>query len=292
VDAPVTPPHPLPRPAGVWYRSLLFFPGHRRELHGKAAAAAPDALCLDLEDAVPGAFKEEAREVLEGLLQGEEPPGAAPLLVRINPVSTPDGRADLELLDRLARPPAGVVLPKVDTPGEVAWTRDALPFGLLLVPLVETARGLHNVEEIAGVEGVSALSMGGLDLSAELGCAPEWEPLLYARSRLVHAGALASLPVLDTPHVRPGEVELLSREATDARRLGFTGKLAIHPAQVPVIHAAFTPTEEEVERARRVVESFEAAGGGALAVAGGMVDAPLVTHSRRLLLRAAHFGTR
>lgn len=156
---------------------------------------------------------------------------------------------------------------------------------------VETAAGVEAATAIAtALRANDALVFGGADLAADLGAAFAWEPLLAARSALVRAAACARLPVFDVPFLATDAPEALADETRRARDLGFTGKLAIHPAQVAPIQAAFQPTDEEIARARQIVAAIEAAGGGAALVDGRMIDAPVAASARRALARAAmHF---
>ena len=153
------------------------------------------------------------------------------------------------------------MLPKVMSPSEVGWVEGILRSrhpDLPLVPMVETARGLAAAEEIATSSPlIACVFFGGIDLSSELGCVAEWSSLLYARSRVVHAGALAGVGVLDTPYMDVADLEGLAKEARAIRRLGFTGKAAIHPSQVPVIQDAFSPSDAEVKWALRIVQAYE-----------------------------------
>lgn len=292
-------------PTHLGFRSVLFLPGHRTDLLPKAVAAAPDAICLDLEDAVPPDAKAGARAAVGALLAGGAAGSGPAILVRINPVATPEGEADLEALgggDAQARRAseggsggpgaalAGVILPKAADPLELRRVVEVLGPPIPLIPLIESAEGLERVAELARAPGVAALCMGGLDLSADLGCAVEWEALLYARSRVVHAAALARIPALDLPNPSLSDPEGLERESTAARRLGFRGKLALHPAQVAPIHRAFTPSPEELERARRIVRAWEEAGGGAVRLDGKMIDAPVVRAARNTLAWAGTEG--
>ena len=155
-----------------------------------------------------------------------------------------------------------------------------------VLPLIETAAGLENAVEIGAVAGVVGLVLGGFDLAVELGAEPRWEPLLYARARVVHAAALNGTVAFDMPSREYLDMTGLREEAVRGRALGFAGKTAIHPAQVPVIHEVFTPAREEVERARAIVEADRAAGGSAVGLAGRMVDRPVVEAARRVLQRA------
>jgi len=152
---------------------------------------------------------------------------------------------------------------------------------------VETARGLHRVESLA-LAGLplAGLVFGGMDLAAELGTRFEWEPLLFARSRIVHAAALAGVGAIDVPWAPLDDPEGLTSETTRAARMGFQGKLAIHPAQVPVIHAALAPAPAEIESARRILRAAAASAEGVQVVDGRMVDRPLVLGAERVLARA------
>ena len=281
---------------------LLFFPGSRPDLAAKAVDSGADVVCADLEDAVAPGDKPRARDAVLDLIRELRQPEV--LAVRINhPTSAPgqDDLAALADLPREARP--RVLIPKVSAPSELKAVLEVLsdrgdggadttdparhpdpPWRL--VPVIETPRGLVAVEAIAGEGGVDGLLFGALDLGAGLDCDGSWESLLFARSRCVVAAAAAGVPLLDTPHVDLRDDEGLELAADRARRLGFTGKAAIHPRQVPVIQRAFRPGPEEVEHARRVVEAAESARGGVFLLDGSMVDAPVVEAARRVLRRA------
>jgi len=273
---------------------LLFFPGTRPELLPKAIASGAGQVCADLEDAVATDAKAEARaSVIELLADGAAVPQ---LVVRINHPATPDGEADVEALGRLGghvrpgRPlePLTIMVPKTDSRLELDTLRESLALTLgpvSLIPVVETARGLSRVEEIAAADGVSSIFLGGLDLSVELGCALEWDALLYARSRSVLAARLAGVEVIDTPFFDLRDEEGLRRETERVGRLGFTAKAAIHPLQVPVIHQALAPTDEDLGRARRVIAASAREGRGAFLLDGVMIDRPAVQAARRLLSR-------
>jgi citrate lyase beta subunit len=183
------------------------------------------------------------------------------------------------------------MVPKVDGPEVLEEVVRSLGGVLALLPLIETARGLHRVEEIAesGLS-IGALVFGGMDLAPELGARFEWEPLLYARSRVVHAAALAGLGTIDVPWAPLADPEGLQAETRRASRLGFTGKLAIHPAQIPLIHAALAPDAEELEGARRIVVAAASAPEGVVVVDGRMVDRPIVLGALRILARGGESG--
>ena len=266
-------------------RSILFVPGDRPDRYEKALAAGADAVCIDLEDAVAPARKTGARASVARFLAHRPRPSAAAVIVRLNDPDTGEGELDAGALRD--QPPDAVMIPKVTTAEGVARTSRLVGAAMPLLPIIETARGLENAARIgAASTAVTALIFGGFDLSVELGAEPDWEPLLYARSRVVHAAAVSGLEAIDMPSRDLRRTAGLRAEAENARRLGYSGKVAIHPAQIGVIHEVFTPSAEEVERARRIVEADRAAGGGAVALDGRMVDRPVVEAARRVLARA------
>ena len=273
-------------------RSILFVPGYRPDRFGKALAAGADGVCIDLEDAVPPQRKAFAREAATRFLaeHSAEGPGndarSPDLIIRINDPETDLGRADAEALGGTRQPDA-FMIPKVRTAAGLRRAARLLGDGAPLFALIETALGLENAADIGQASpAVAGLVFGGFDLAIELRADPGWEPLLYARSRVVHAAALSGLDAIDMPSVDFGEMSGLREEAGRARLLGFAGKMAIHPAQLPVIHEVFTPSELEVERAQRILDADREAGGGAVALEGRMVDRPVAEVARRVLARA------
>lgn len=280
-------------------RCILFFPATRPDRYEKAVATGADAVCVDLEDAVDPNAKDEGRAAALELVEriaaapsGASAAGRRPeLILRINDPADPEGRADLNALRRAAAWPDAVMIPKTRSPDDVRRVDDALTApgrpAVPLLALIETAPGLSAAEAIATASPrLHALVLGGVDLSAELGCTLDWEPLLYARSRVVHAAALAGIDTIDMPFLDVADPEGLSRESRAAARLGFRGKVAIHPTQVAVIQEAFSPRAEEIERARRIVAAYEAQHGGVLLVDGKLVDRPVVLAALRVLASA------
>lgn len=273
-------------------RSILFVPGTRPDRFGKALAAGADAVCIDLEDAVPPRRKVVAREAAARFLAehaGERLGNATVpprLIIRINDPDTDLGRADAQALGGTRQPDA-FMIPKVKTPAGLRRAVRLLGDGAPLFALIETAPGLENAADIGRASpAVAGLVFGGFDLAIELRAEPGWEALLYARSRVVHAAALSGLDAIDMPSLDFREMSGLREEAGRVRRMGFAGKMAIHPAQLPVIHEVFTPSEREVERARRILDADREAGGGAVALEGRMVDRPVAEVARRVLARA------
>ena len=273
-------------------RSILFVPGYRPDRFGKALAAGADAVCIDLEDAVPPQRKVVAREAATRFLAERsagaqrKDAGSPHLIIRINDPDTDLGRADAEALGGTRQPDA-FMLPKVRTAAGLRRAARLLGDGAPLFALIETALGLENAVDIGQASpAIAGLVFGGFDLAIELRADPSWEPLLYARSRVVHAAALSGLDAIDMPSLGFRELSELREEAGRARFLGFAGKMAIHPAQLPAIHEVFTPSELEVERAHRILDADREAGGGAVALEGRMVDRPVAEVARRVLARA------
>lgn len=265
---------------------MLFVPAVRPDRFAKALATGADAVCLDLEDGVSFAQKDEARDQALALL-AERTVGRAEVMLRINEPESDLGERDLTaLLDAGVRPDA-LMVPKVSGPDAlVALDRRLAPrmADLPLIVQIETASGLAAAEAIATASpNIAVLFFGAVDLSAELGCAIEWDALLYARSRVVAAAALVGVDAMDTPFMDVSAPDVLSEEAHRVRRLGFTGKAAIHPTQVPVIQAAFSPDPAVAAWARRIVDAYEANKGGVLLVEGKLIERPVIASAQRVL---------
>jgi citrate lyase beta subunit len=262
-------------------RSLLFAPGNDERKLEKALAAGADAVVADLEDAVPATEKEAARTVARRVLGGAAT--ASLVAVRVNAAGTEHWGADLQAVADLELD--ALVLPKATPEAVGALGPDGPP----VVAIVETALGVRHAYETARLPRVAALVLGAVDLGLELGLEPraDGQEVLYSRSRLVLESAAAGLrSPFDLVHVDTRDNEGLEAEARLARSLGFRGKACIHPAQVAIVNRVFSPTGEERERARRVVEAYErglADGRGAVALDGEMIDLPVVERARRIL---------
>lgn len=260
-------------------RSYLYVPGNRPDRFDKALAAGADAVIVDLEDAVPPAEKPAARAALSAWLKP-----AQPVIVRVNATDSPWFAEDLAAC--AAPGVAGVVLPKAEDIGAdvVALCKRS---GAALLPLIETAAGMARAESVAATPCVQRLMFGTIDFQFELGIDGDGDELLAFRSRLVLASRLAGIqsPV-DGPCTSWEDAALLDADCRRARRLGFGGKLCIHPRQVAAVNAAFSPAEAEVAWARRVVEAARGSGGAAVAVDGRMVDRPVILKAERILREA------
>jgi len=274
-------------------RSVLFVPAIRPDRFEKAVATGADAVCLDLEDGVAFGQKDEARLNALELLRSR-PPGKSEVILRVNEPESDLGVQDLEAVVSAGIRPDALMVPKVDEPRTIrALERRFLPTlaGIPLVVQIETARGLAAVEAIATASpNVAVIFFGAVDLAAELGSVIEWDAMLYARSRVVAAAAVAGVDAMDTPFMDVAAPEQLDRESRAVRRLGFTGKAAIHPSQVPVIQTAFSPDEDQVKWARRIIEAYEANEGGVLLVDGKLVERPVVRSAQRILATAEAVG--
>lgn len=268
----------------------LFVPADRPDRVEKALKLGVDAVIIDLEDAVAASQKAFARKALAELLGGTTP--ACAVYVRVNRPGEPELlAADLEALTPCWEAVDGVVLPKAESADDVHRLDRLLPGPTHLAPIVESALGVENALSIARAsESVATLVFGVADLSAELGVVPSADglELLAARSRLVLACAQARIAKpIDGPWLVLDDEAGLATSAAHARRLGFGGKAAIHPAQLAAIRAAFAPSADEVAWARRVVAAFEKAdqaGVGAVRLDDGtFVDAPIAARARSIL---------
>jgi citrate lyase subunit beta/citryl-CoA lyase len=257
------------------HRSYLFAPGHNAKLLARVFDAGADAVMLDLEDAVPADAKATARQMVAAALAERDG------WVRVNAPGTADCEADI---DAVAGHAAGIRIPKVESAQDAQWVADRAP-GTPLICAIETARGVLAAEEIATVSAVRHLSLGGVDLRRDLNSSDGNLQTLHARSHLVIVSRARGLePPIDSVHARLDDDEGLREQAEFARSLGFFGKSAIHPRQLPTLHDVFTPGDDEVAWARDVVATFERAGGQALRLpTGEFVDLPVAERARRVL---------
>ena len=271
-------------------RSVLFVPAVRPDRLLKAVATGADAVCVDLEDGVSFEQKDDAREKAIVLL-AERPPGSTEMMLRINEPESELGERDLSaILDAGVRPDS-LMVPKVSGPDTLRALERRLGPSFERFPLVvqiETAAGLAAVEAIAmATPNVAVMFFGAVDLSAELGCSITWDALLYARSRVVAAAALGGVDAMDTPFMDVSDPEQLASEVAAVRLLGFTGKAAIHPSQVSIIQGGFSPDDEMVAWAQRIVEAYETNKGGGLLIEGKLVERPVIASAQRVLAVAA-----
>ena len=253
--------------------TYLFVPGDRPERFDKAANAGAGAIVLDLEDAVLPDAKPRARDAIGEWLSGHGE-HASRVVVRIN------DEADLPFVAR-ARVQT-VMLPKAES---AAAVRNVVLAGAKVIALIETARGVRAMDEIAEAQGVVRLAFGTIDYAVDIDVAGDERALLYPASRMVIASRCAGLPA-PVAGVTPAidDEAQLRRDVAWERSVGFGAKLVIHPRQVGVVHEAMRPSDEEVAWARRVVAATQAAQ-GAVQVDGRMVDKPVIRKAQAILER-------
>lgn len=284
-------------------RSIHFVPGPNEKMLRKSLESAADSIVLDLEDAVAPHDKADARKVIAAWLR-EVDFGAKEVVVRLNPLNTPWGLADLEMT--LAAPPHLYMIPKAERLSELQVLNTEIskhemrgqeqPFsiGLLLIGS-ETALGVANLNLLANEPRVVALTWGAEDLAADLGAEENRTAngryvsmFATCRDRTVLAASVGGVQAVDTVYVGLNADEGLRADCESAANIGFTGKLTIHPNQIPIVNEAFTPSEEAVARAKRLVEAFATArneGRNAFRFEGQMVDAPHLSRAQELLNR-------
>lgn len=282
-------------------RSLLFVPGTRNDRFGKALTSGADAVAFDLEDSVEATQKEKARTLIAEFLRQPAAPSAVLRFVRFNAVDTAAGQADLEYF-RDGNGFDGVLLPKVETPGiletvgRIFGSRALAGRPLPLLALLESPRAILRAADIATADAfVAALLFGAEDLTAQLAVPRtiDGDELVVPRAQVALAAAAVGAQAIDAVFTNLDDLNALERDCARARAVGFHGKMAIHPRQVPVINAAFTPSQAEVERARRVVDAFDAAraaGQGVTRMDNQMVELPIVERARRTLALAARYS--
>jgi citrate lyase beta subunit len=265
-------------------RSLLFVPASDEHKSRRALGTAADVVVVDLEDAVAFEQKGAARDVVRRVL-GDEP-ATALVAIRVNGADTPFFAADIELVEELR--PDVLVLPKA-TPEAVGMLAGDGP---AVVAIVETADGLRRAYDVASLPRVQALIVGTIDLGVDLRLEqrPDGLEILFARSKVVLESAAARIRApVDRVWTDVRDLAGLEVDARFARSLGFRAKACIHPDQVGVVNRVFTPTDDELARARRVVEAYEQAvgeGEGVIALDGEMIDLPVVERARQMLALA------
>ncbi|MGH2966468.1 MAG: HpcH/HpaI aldolase/citrate lyase family protein [Solirubrobacterales bacterium] len=280
-------------------RSLLFTPGHREAMVAKAPALTADAVILDFEDGVPPANKIDARRVVSEALRRPRAGGGPAYLVRVNSAASGLQRDDLRAV--VGPGLVAIVLPKVEDRSEISNAAHLIgdleresglePGVVKLIGAIESARGLHRCAEIAEADArMIALFFGAEDFAFDLGLpvsrSGPGRELLYARSAVVNAGAMARLQVVDQVWTDFHDLAGLQADAVAGRDMGFTGKCLIHPVQIEIVNKVFAPSPQEVALAQRVVAAYEealAAGVGAVMLGGQLVELPVVLRAQRTL---------
>ena len=283
-------------------RALLYMPGDDWKKITKSLTLGVDCICMDMEDGVAVNRKAEARATIAKALQ-ELDFGKSEKLARINSVGSGWEKDDIAAV--LPHHPDGIVIPKIESLGQIKWGSEIIEAAELrygwpinsvrMLVGVETAKGILNLKEIASHPRLDAIIFGGEDFAASVGATRSRDAteLLYARQAVVVACAAFSLQAIDIVTIDFKDMEALRAESEFGARLGFSGKQIIHPAQVEPVQTAFTPNEEAIAHAKRIVESFEASqkeGRGAFALDGKMIDMPLLKNAQKVLERARAAG--
>ena len=275
-------------------RSFIFCPGTDPAMYPKALASGADIVCVELEDGVGPAHKAAARANMLQIFSAPQADDGIERIVRVNGLRTPDGLADMAAIVGAEHRPPALMLPKVKGPEEVALvaeTFDELGVAMRLQVIIETNAGLEAAHEIAvASDRVDSLLFGGVDLAADLRCAYGWEPLLYARSRVVHAAAAAGIDAIDVPWLDLADMDGMREEARRAADLGYTGKGAIHPRQIAALNEIYSPSAAQIDHARRIVAAFAATDSGLVVVDGKLIEKPVLRTMHRILAVADRAG--
>ena len=277
--------NPLDTPLG-FCSNFLFVPGTRPERFIKALDSGAAGVVLDLEDAVPEEDKKSARDAIRAAWPTFNAEQKKRLVIRTNAPGTPFYAADLILAQELDV--SCLLIPKSESMDQINGAALILP-NTAIIPMIETAIGLDRLREIANSNQVIRLALGNLDLQADLGmvCDLQETQLQTARYQIVLTSRVAQLaPPIDGVTPSTDDIERITDDAERAKRLGFGGKLCIHPKQVLIVKNAFMPTEEELAWAQRVIEADQASKGGAVKLDGRMIDRPVVLLAQRTIALA------
>ena len=271
-------------------RSFIFTPGLQPEMFPKALVSGADMVCIELEDGIAIKDKDIARKNTINALKTLEVKTDVELVVRINCQRTKFGLLDLEAFISSEIKIKAIMLPKVKTPDEIKFIDDLLTDCNLdtdLHVIMETNEALENIYDIAHAsKRTVALYFGGVDMAAELRVDNKWENLLYARSKLVHAGASAGLDVIDVPYLDLENMDGMKMEAELVKNLGFTGKGSIHPKQIKILNEVFTPPEDEIVKAKKILEQFNNSNTGLVVIDGKLIEKPVLREMQRKILIA------
>ena len=275
------------------FRSLLFVPGIRPERFTKAIASGADAVCIDLEDAVPPHEKAQARAAVLAFLADVPANRPCAVGVRINPLDTHDGLKDLLGFQAAGVTSDFLMLPKAEDVRDISIIDKILADGtgkVRAMPVwgvVETILGLKNSSNLAAwCGGRGGILFGGADFSANIGTNMDWEPLFYARAKLVVASKASTGGLLDVPFLDTNDEVGLRHECERVKAMGFLGKACIHPSQVAIVNEVFSPSQSDVIWAKRVVQAGMDQKGGAILLDGKLLDAPVYLRAQRILQQA------
>jgi citrate lyase beta subunit len=284
-------------------RALLYTPGDDQHKIQKTTTMDIDCICLDIEDGVANNRKAQARVVINEALTTLKF-GQSERLVRINPVGS--GLEIQDLAEVLPAKPDGIVIPKVEYGDQVRWISAQIsdvekvkgwsPGAICIIAQIETARGVVNLQQIASADfRLQGLIFGAEDFAGDTGAIRTqdgWE-VFYARSAVVIHAAAYDLEAIDLVFTDLNDIDGLINEARQGMQMGFSGKQIIHPNQVKPVQEVFTPSDEAIAQALRLLDTFnthQQAGQGAFALDGKMIDAPVIKSAKRILERARAAG--
>ncbi len=263
------------------YRSLLFVPGNRPDRFDKACLTEADFVCIDLEDAVAPDEKAAARETTLEWLATTRYKNVG---LRVNALDNKYGRDDIDALSQSSLNLPYIMVPKVALGEQMDDLARKLPMDLgAFFPVIESAKGLRNSDEIYENPRVKYSIFGAIDYSADIGSDMAWETMLYARSHLVASAHANDVILFDTPYSDVRNPEGCRVETARAKNIGIFARSAIHPNQIEPIHSALKPREEELAHAHRVMEAMDKAGGNVALLDGKLLEEPVVKKARRIL---------
>lgn len=265
----------------MFYRSQLFVPGNRADRFEKACRTGADLVCIDLEDAVGPADKDEARDTVLMWLEKTQHKHVS---LRINGIDTDAGQADIAALKSCGLELPFIMVPKAASGADIAALADQLPRALgPLFVIIESAAGLVNAKDIFSVPRVELGMYGAIDYAGDVDCDLSWYTHLYARSKLVSLAAAFDVHLFDVPHIDVRDLEDCESTTRRAKTLGIHARSAIHPMQIARIHAALTPSADDIDYAQRVIDAYQSAGGNVVLLDGKFIEAPVVKRAERVL---------
>jgi (S)-citramalyl-CoA lyase len=273
----------IPRPR----RSFIFTPGLKPEMFPKALVSGADMVCIELEDGIAPKDKEEARAKALKLFEVPQADDGVERILRINSMRERFGIEDVLAILATDTPPPSLMMPKVRSPDEIVMLDQLLTergHKTRLHVIIETNAGLEAAYEIANCSSrIEAMFFGGVDMAAELRCENNWQQLIYARSRVVHAAASAGLDVIDVPYLNLQDLDGMCDEAQKAKSLGFAGKGSVHPKQIGALNDIFTPSNDDIAKARRIIKTFEEADTGLVVIDGKLIEKPVMREMYRIV---------
>lgn len=280
----------IPRPR----RSFIFTPGLKPEMFPKALVSGADMVCIELEDGIAPKDKEEARVKALKLFEVPQADDGVERILRINSMRERFGIEDVLAILATDTPPPSLMMPKVRSPDEIVMLDQLLTergHKTRLHVIIETNAGLEAAYEIANCSSrIEAMFFGGVDMAAELRCENNWQQLIYARSRVVHAAASAGLDVIDVPYLNLQDLDGMCDEAQKAKSLGFAGKGSVHPKQIGALNDIFTPSNDDIARAKRIIKTFEEADTGLVVIDGKLIEKPVMREMYRIVTIANKLG--